>query len=130
MPIVRSDEKRGLPPLIAGVDVRSPLEQQVEDLQTPLRNRTRRRRVRIGRRAAAAARTPVIAIAVIVRRAGSVKRGVQVILELTIHPRLLAQAHLDGFGVPLLDRALEIQLRILRIDLDRTALDGDARAHH
>ena len=37
VPVIRSDEKRSLFPLIASVDVRSPLKQQVEDLETPLR---------------------------------------------------------------------------------------------
>jgi hypothetical protein len=35
MPIVCSYEEQGLPPLIAGVDIRSPLEQQVTNLRHP-----------------------------------------------------------------------------------------------
>ena len=57
--------------------------------------------------AATATRTPMIPpIPMIIRRACRMQRSVQVILELTIYPRLLAQTHLDGVGVSLLDRAL------------------------
>ncbi len=35
MPVVCSYEERGLPPLIAGVDIRSPLKQQVTNSRHP-----------------------------------------------------------------------------------------------
>mmetsp|Transcript_2292 Transcript_2292/g.4087 ORF Transcript_2292/g.4087 Transcript_2292/m.4087 type:complete len:254 (+) Transcript_2292:564-1325(+) len=56
-------------------------------------------------------------ITVIVRRTRRVQGSVQIVLELTIHARLLPQTNLHGLGVPLFDGTLEIQLGILRIDL-------------
>mmetsp|Transcript_395 Transcript_395/g.819 ORF Transcript_395/g.819 Transcript_395/m.819 type:complete len:213 (+) Transcript_395:4212-4850(+) len=53
------------------------------------------------------------------------QRRIQIILKLTIDPRILRQTNPHRLRIPLLHRALEIQLGILRIDSDARTLHRD-----